>query len=216
MIALFQCAHAVERGSDALEDRVGVVERDASVVVTVANGAGGSGGGAEAAEAVIAAARRAVASQADTHCAATWCAVLHEVDQNLSVRGVGETTAVVVSMNILGVAGASVSDSGAWLIGPDSYRDLTENQHRKPLVGSGVASPVPFEVNHTCSLLLAATDGLLKCASDGVLLERARQPDLDRAVAHVVDAVRLKSGNLQDDVGVVLARLSRSPGSRIM
>ena len=93
---------------------------------------------------------------------------------------------------------------------------MTENQHRKPLVGSGVASAVGFEANHECSLLLVATDGLLKYASEGVLLGRARLPDLDHAVAGLVDAVRLKSGNLQDDVGVVLVRLSRPPAIRII
>ena len=38
--------------------------------------------------------------------------------------------------------GASIGDSGAWLIDGSRIVDLTANQRRKPLLGSGYAHPV--------------------------------------------------------------------------
>src|SRR5262249_7289847 len=99
--------------------------------------------------------------------------------------------------------GASVGDSGAWLIDP--FVDLTSAQKRKPLIGSGRACPVPFASPFAGTLLLAS-DGLFKYAAQSRIRQLAAHPELERIPEMLVDAVRLPSGNLQDDVAVMICR----------
>jgi PPM family protein phosphatase len=72
--------------------------------------------------------------------------------------GPGESTVVVVDITSDRVCGASVGDSRAWLFS-DEITDLTAGQVRKPLVGSGAARPVGFNVGPLTGMLLVATDG---------------------------------------------------------
>jgi hypothetical protein len=51
---------------------------------------------------------------------------------------------------------------------------------------------------------LVATDGLLKYTSRATLGALAKAGDLQTAIEGLIRAVRLPSGNLQDDVAVVL------------
>ena len=83
--------------------------------------------------------------------------------------------------------GASVGDSGAWLIGRDGWEDLTEGQVRKPLLGSGVAEAVGF-ASAFGGTLLVATDGLLKYAAASRLVSLARNGELETVAAELVDA----------------------------
>jgi hypothetical protein len=52
--------------------------------------------------------------------------------------------------------------------------------------------------------LLVASDGLLKYAPQAELAKRALDGRVEDAVAALVDAVRLRTGALHDDVAVVL------------
>lgn len=54
--------------------------------------------------------------------------------------------------------------------------------------------------------LLLATDGLLKYASAKSICDTARGPDLDAVPCRLVELVRLRSGGLQDDVGIIACR----------
>jgi serine/threonine protein phosphatase PrpC len=87
-------------------------------VFVLADGAGGTAGGADAAEAIIASAER-FAQSADldpTH-------LLETLDRQLC--NVGQSTAVIALVSEDQIWGASVGDSGAWLLNKNGVLDLT-------------------------------------------------------------------------------------------
>lgn len=161
--------------------------------------ADGAGGTAIAAQAFVDMVGANVAGDRD------WSELLEVLDSDGSRLGHGQTTAVVLSVNAIGITGISVGDSNAWLVG-DEVTDLTDGQVRKPLVGAGC---VPFAVHAnpigTCTLLVAS-DGLLRYAKQQEIARVARGPDLATAARMLLDLVRLPSGGLQDDVSIVLCR----------
>ncbi len=130
---MISATHRVESGG-LNEDRLLVQRRGARTVAAVCDGAGNGGRGALAAElAVQELARIAQQGFAD------WGRALLGVDQLLKsgAQG-GETTCVVVDISDDGeIRGASVGDSGAWML-PRSIpvRDLTAHQHRARLGAS--------------------------------------------------------------------------------
>ncbi len=103
------------------------------------------------------------------------------------------------------VWGASVGDSGAWLITASSVLDLTQDQRRKPLLGTGAAMPVGFgEVPFTGRLLLGS-DGLFKYVRHEHIRDLVRSLAPMEAAAALIEAARLPSGGLQDDIAVIVA-----------
>ena len=186
------------------QDRADVIPIDKGIVLVVADGAGGMGGGAEAAEHVIEAVRHTFTTSLSVGDAVH---VLRAVDRDLASKGGGQTTAVVVMVSPLLILGASVGDSGAWLVRERGVIDLTRNQTRKPLLGSGSAVPVSFRRDEALDgTLIVASDGLFKYGKSERLCEAARNPQLEIVPASLVDAVRLPSGNLQDDVAIIACR----------
>jgi len=128
---------------------------------------------------------------------------LYEVDQAV-VRTGGQCTAVIVEISQGRVVGASVGDSGAWLLTGKAIVDLTENQHRKPLPGSDEALPMGFGPVELSGRLLIATDGLFSYATDSDIAQRATALSLNDAVDQLIAGVRLPNGALQDDVAIIL------------
>jgi serine/threonine protein phosphatase PrpC len=208
----FATALYVEPAEKRLEDRAAIIPIPDGLVLVLADGAGGRPGGAEAADAVIRLARAAIGSIGDPLDPSCWSALLGDIDQE--IRGdpaAGETTAVVMAVTPRGLAGASVGDSGAWLIRPDGMTDLTARQERKPGLGTGVARAVPFACRELWGTLLVASDGLLKYTSPERICLTAQDPNLEQGVRRLVDLVRLRSGRLPDDVGVILCRRLPEP-----
>jgi serine/threonine protein phosphatase PrpC len=119
----------------------------------------------------------------------------------------GETTLVVVSVGADRLVGASVGDSGALLLAEGRTRELTAAQRAKPFLGTGAARPVPFEHPRREGRLLLATDGLLKYAAPDEIREAALSEDLPASADGLLDLVRLPSGELMDDVALVLCPL---------
>ena len=192
------------------QDRVDVILHPQGLVAVVADGAGGTSGGAEAADTMIMWARAHSTQTKDLRSTAQWGALLEKVDRQINFDN-GQTTGVVVALVENGLVGASVGDSSAWLIGESGFDDLTADQVRKPLLGTGAARPVVFERNAFGGTLLLGSDGLIKYVPPARICEIARLPDLQEAVKSLVNLVRLKSGALQDDVAVVLCRRSHGP-----
>lgn len=191
---MIRAAYSVESGG-LNEDRLFVERRGNQTVAIVCDGAGNGGRGGLAADLAIAELGRVWrAGFVD------WVRALLAVDQMVKSQAQGgETTCVAALISDDGLfRGASVGDSGAWML----YRrrpveDLTAHQDRARL-GSGRAHPVLFKGQMMGSLLLA-TDGLLKYVrTDHVRTCAARGVDA------LIDSVRLKSGALQDDVAVIL------------
>lgn len=181
------------------EDRAAVFEYAEGVVAVVADGAGGMGGGARAAQAVVDAVRRAGWSPD----AGTWVELLTRLDAEV---GPGQTTAVVVAVGPERLAGASVGDSGAWCFGPAGEHELTRGQRRKPLLGSGEAMPVALHLaGGRAGTLVLASDGLWKYVP-WERLPGALQGPPSEAASKLMELVRYPSGELPDDVAVVVCR----------
>lgn len=202
-------AHRIENG-DRGEDRVAIDHHGNDYIIVVADGAGGTGSGAEAAQAVcdgIIAEFRTHLNELDD---ILWGAFLNTLDKTmLRTCNGGITTAAVVAINNGRVTGASVGDSMAWLVSDFDIIDLTQYQQRQPLLGSGEANPIGFRpmfMNGRIPYgrLLMGTDGLFKYAPPDRIEALARSDDLEKATSSLIDAVRLKSGALPDDVAVVL------------
>ncbi len=193
---------AVEAGS-MNQDRVAVLSVDGALVLVLADGAGGRSGGTEAAEGVV----RLVSERA-------WDLVtggvepaklLATVDATLAKTGAGgEATAVLAVVRGRTIHGASVGDSGCWLVTAEGVRNLTRNQVRKPMVGVGAANPVAFGPATLVERLLLASDGLLKYTSPEVIQKAALAQPLQTSAWALIETVRLPSGNLQDDVSIIL------------
>ena len=194
-------AHRVENGGKG-EDRLLVEHYGARTLAIVADGAGGTGGGAAAAAmACSIAAQRLRTGGIGT--AEDWARCLYEADQALIQTG-GQCTAVVVEISDGRVFGASVGDSGAWMLNGKAILDLTENQHRKPLLGSDEALPMGFGPIELSGRLLIATDGLFKYATESDIAQRATALSVNDAVDKLIAGLRLRSGALQDDVAIIL------------
>jgi serine/threonine protein phosphatase PrpC len=190
------------------EDRVAVLDFDDGVVLVVADGAGGSGNGEAAAETVI----REIKSAATlTHDAEAWCGILRQIDHRIGAR---EATCVVAAVSAQGIVGASVGDSKAWLIDNGELNDLTKSQIRKPLLGSSEAVPVGFTHPPSPGLLLVATDGFCNYVKRDTLLKDILWIDFVVLARKLVEMVRLPSGDLWDDVGIVVCRRRRMTGQR--
>jgi len=187
---------AAARGSG--QDRARVFERDNGCVIALADGAGGTGNGSTAAQAIIDAVGTVGAG-------VNWAAFLADLDGDPRLAG-GQSTAVVLALSDAGIVGASVGDSGAWLIAASVVVDLTDGQDRKPLVGDGCN---PFRITASAvgrGTLLVASDGLLRYAKQSDIARIANETDMAMAAHALVDLVRLPSGGLQDDVCIVLCR----------
>lgn len=194
-------AHRVENGGKG-EDRLLVEHCGSRTLAVVADGAGGIGGGAAAAAMTCS----IVAQRLRTGGAGTpedWAKCLYEADQAV-VRTGGQCAAVVVEVSEGHVVGASVGDSGAWMLMGKAIFDLTENQYRKPLLGSDEAMPMGFGPIELSGRLLIATDGLFKYATESDITQRAMGVSVNEALARLIEGVRLRSGALQDDVAIIL------------
>lgn len=181
------------------EDRVAAFTFPDRVIAIVVDGAGGTSGGARAADAVCEAFRGVTQ---DTPAWVEWLKIL---DQQLAASpSCGLAAVAVVEIRQDGmISGASVGDCEAWVFGHEGPVNLTVAQVRKPLLGSGEARPVAFSARLS-GTLVAGTDGLWKYAARSKIRDAAEVRPLEAAVTALVDGVRLRSGKLQDDVGVLV------------
>lgn len=205
---MLKIAYRIEKGDNG-QDRVAYDHRGNHWVVVVADGAGGTGGGADAAQTVCDGVMEEFHATASLSEDTRWGACLKNLDRRMqrTCQG-GLTTAIVVDINNGRITGASVGDSEAWLVLGMGTRNLTQNQKRRPFLGSGEANPIGIRLifmnGRTPGRLLVGTDGLFKYAHSDQITKLARGVDLEKSVNALVDAVRIKNGALQDDVAVVL------------
>ena len=191
------------------QDRVVVFGRDEWLVVALADGAGGTSNGAFAAQAVVDAARDLArpGDRSPEDCVA----LLQALDADPRRLHGGQTTAVLLVLDDVGLVGASAGDSEAWLVDPDQrIKSLTANQLRKPLVGSG-AQVTPFRDTALGRAgaeitLLVASDGLFRFAAAADIARIVVGDDLATAAEQLVSLVRTPTGALLDDISLVLVR----------
>jgi len=197
-----------EAGSGSNQDRGIVVREGVRLVLCVADGAGGVSGGAEAAQMVVSVVSQRASLLNDANACGSMLRQLDILLANDSAAG--ETTGVLASIENDKIFGASVGDSGAWLIqAGDSHTDLTASQQRKPLLGSGRALPTRFEAPLKGAALLLATDGLLKYAPAARIATISQIHPPEDAAKKLIELVRYRSGALPDDTTVILTRLGR-------
>jgi serine/threonine protein phosphatase PrpC len=185
------------------QDRVAVIRTTEAVVLVVADGSGGMRGGAEAAEHAV----RMISNAAQEMIALdtqSFVSLITRID-TAPAPGQGQCALVVAAIVGPRIVGASAGDCGAWLI-TESINDLTERQVRKPLVGSGSAAAVPFEAELGAATLLLASDGLLKYAQRNQIAALARDADVERVAHQLAQLPRLRSGELQDDLAIIVCR----------
>jgi serine/threonine protein phosphatase PrpC len=195
----------IQTGGGELQDRAEILHIERGLIAIVADGAGGMSGGAEAAQFVIDRIKKEVellslGGEEFKH-------FLVRLDKEIaSDRACGETTCAVAAVKEGMVIGASVGDSGAWMISESSVENLTAHQCRKPLLGSGSAVPVSFEWPQLQGTLLLASDGLLKYTSQEQIAAVVRNSNLENSVQKLLDLVRYPSGAFPDDISVILVR----------
>ncbi len=197
----FDLAQLTVAHRERCEDRVLVVARDERAVLIVADGAGGIGCGDTAAEFVLGEVQSACAH---VETADQWCAVLRQIDARITA---GESTAVVVDVRPDRLFGASVGDSQAWIVHDGQITNLTIHQHRKPLLGSREARPMPFEASMLNGVLIVATDGFCNYVKHDRLARTVAQFDFFALPRQCIELVRLPSGELWDDIGIIVCRV---------
>lgn len=137
------------------QDRACALDLGGRFVVAVADGAGAGA----VISAVQAAVRKAKFDPAST---AAWTALLTDADDELWRGDEGhEASATVLFTNGDVIVGASVGSTQAKVTGRGAWMDLTRRQKPEPLLGSGNAEPIAFEVRLKAAelSLIAATEG---------------------------------------------------------
>lgn len=209
----FQFVTCVQAAGTTSQDDFLVAHRDGIEVVAVADGAGNSREAWKAARSVLSALDSLtidVLTKADQ---SFLVRLLCNADREISAAAIGETTVVACILRGDEIIGASVGDSGAWIITDSGRIDLTAHQRRNPLLGSGEAVPVPFRCNWTDGHLLVATDGLLKYTQPQAICETLRGHSFEKLSDPLLGLVRLISGNYQDDVAIAVVRhIKARPG----
>jgi serine/threonine protein phosphatase PrpC len=193
-------------GNPENQDRGLVVHDGSRTVLCIADGAGGRSGGTEAAALVIRLIRQSVTRITDVEsCLET----LRQLDAFVAQDSLaGETTFVLAVVTSEEVFGASVGDSGAWLIpATGDIINLTRGQQRKPFIGCGSTNPMAFRHPNIKGSLLLATDGLLKYTSAEKITAVCREHPTEIAAQRLIELVRYPSGAFPDDVTVILGEL---------
>jgi len=180
------------------QDRACVFPASGGYVFVLADGAGGVGGGDLAADAVVDAARSCALISPES-CVAT----LEDLD--IRLMSIGQTTAIFACIAAGHIWGASVGDSSAWMISPSNLVDLTSDQIRKPLAGTGAARPVMFGPRPFFGRLLIGSDGLFKYVSEARIRQLSSTQSLESLPEALVEAARIRSGALHDDIAVIVA-----------
>jgi PPM family protein phosphatase len=205
----YEHVQALASGRPRSQDSVGIFERSETVVVVVADGGGGMRGGESASRCLVAVVGSAVNDLGfELQSVQPWIDLFRATDMALAVNGAGETTGLVVALGARGLVGVSVGDSEAWVVTPTAVQDLTIGQQTKQRFGSNRATPTAFQRPALGGVLLIASDGLFKYASIEVIAHIVRSNAMKAAAELLVDLVRLRSGEVADDVSIVLVRES--------
>ncbi|MFC1572933.1 hypothetical protein ACFL6M_04995 [Candidatus Eisenbacteria bacterium] len=195
----------VSGASSHNQDRATVIPVADSHLLVVSDGVGGMGGGAEAADAVLCFLSERAAEFAAMEESHAWALALAETDRVvLEDQQAGEATAVVACVKGSSVTGASVGDSRGWLVSEQSVLDLTEAQRRRPMLGSGAAIPTAFGPVSLVGHLVIGSDGLFNYTKRDEIVRILASTPLENAAARLVEAARLPTGELIDDVVVIV------------
>jgi len=201
-------SHFVTRATAAAtpggsQDRADIFARGETAVLVLADGAGGHGDGGAAADLLLDCAREAVLDpDFDLLAPTAWERLLCEVDR--AAKPIGETTAVIVVLVPGMVVCSAVGDSEAWIVRAVDVVRLTERASRAR-IGSGVARPSSVTRGALDGRLVVASDGLFRHAPAKRIVEIMRAERISGVADQLVALPRLPSGELPDDVAVLVA-----------
>ena len=189
------------------EDRVVNIQRGATRLIVVADGAGGIEGGATAAQLSIAAITGSRMIPTLTRQPSFWENTLSMLDAYIfNASDAGECAVVIAAIVDGHLVGASVGDAGARLFTKAEDHNLTSAQHVKPLLGSAVAEAVPFGPIRFDGTLVVGSDGLFKYATVDAIRERCTRPSADEIDRTLIELVKLPSGDYHDDTTVAVCK----------
>lgn len=204
----YETAQITIAANPTCEDRVLVRHHEKGVLIVVADGAGGVSGGKIAAQTVVDSFEQDQPFHVDPD---LYVAKLHQIDSQIDL---GESTAVVINVLPDQIVGASVGDSQAWEIGEKPV-DLTIRQNRKPRLGTGMAVPVGIKVASFSNYLIVATDGFWNYAKPAQLFKICLWGDFHSLPRRLAESVKLPSGQMWDDIGLVVCRRKPTITKRI-
>src|SRR5262245_60855023 len=195
-------ATRIEAGNKTCEDRVHVFELGPATCIALADGAGGVSGGARAAQLFIDLARQSLIGRESL---GSLFDIFMRISREIELdEKAGETTGIIVAVLDGQVMGASAGDSEAWLFSPNSMVNLTARQAKSRRLGTAEVAPVTFGPNACAGTLVVASDGLWKYTTIERIAAIALGSEVDAVARQLIDAVRLRSGQLQDDVAVAI------------
>jgi serine/threonine protein phosphatase PrpC len=207
----YNTAHLSVAANSANQDRVVDEQRGATRLLIIADGAGGRADGGQAAELAVNSITGSRMPPTLTRQPDYWASTLSMVDGYIYREfTTGECAIVVAAIVDDVVVGASVGDSGAWLFACENDHHLTAAQRRKPFLGSGNATCIPFGPVRFDGTLILASDGLFKYAAIDAIRDAATGRDASNVADSLIDLVRLPSGDLNDDTTVIVCRRSQT------
>ena len=195
----FEISEYREGAGRNCQDEFGYWDNDKLLFLVFADGAGGLLDGGSASKELV----KAIGKSFGTTGIISYKAELKSMD---SMIAVGETTGIVVSLNDKLVNGASVGDSKAMILINDEFIELTANQNRKPLIGSGYSNPVEFSASYNGELIIIGTDGFWNYCKLESILPVIYFTDFAILAKKLSDLCRLNSGKLNDDIAILCIR----------
>ncbi len=201
-------SYKVEQATKQGQDHANVFEINSYIVLLLADGAGGYKGAGKVSEKFLELITDKIKSGPIPKDFMVLEQIMRDIDSKLFQHSNGsETTAIVTIINDTQVWGVSVGDSQCWMFNNEFNYELTKNQYRKPLLGSGQAIPVgfgPFELNR---FIVVGSDGLFNYTSIDSIEKKLCAVDFADVSKSLIELVRLPSGNLQDDCSVVIYKV---------
>ena len=195
---MFATSKQIHAGEKELQDRAEFFWCDSNLALVVADGAGGMSGGAEAAQFLVEGVKKKIGSMSMNTDGVNELLILLDREM-VAIGAFGETTGVVVVLSDNGIFGASVGDSGAFVVSKTGLENLTAASNSQTFLGSGRAIPIPFTREQLNGTLLVATDGLLKYTSLEKIAATILAADFYSAANKLVELVRYQSGALPDE-----------------
>ena len=197
---MFELSSYLEQKNCKGDDALYVAKVDNAIWFCISDGAGGIAGAKEASNYIVEAFKD-LANIESYDSPDEFESFLRKLDLELSRESsCGEATAIVGKLDDTTIVGSSVGDSEAWIFNREHGYELTSMQNLKPLLGSGIATPIgfgPMDVNNS---VLLGSDGLfkyIKCEEmKSLLFSKTTAKEIAKLAKHDI-------GSLQDDISII-------------
>lgn len=198
---MYKFSSYLEQRNKNGDDALYIKEIGSSIWFCIADGAGGTGQGAQASAYIIEAFEELTRIDG-FDVPEDFESFLRKVDIELwDERQGGEATAIIGKVMDGVIVGASVGDSEAWIFNLEYDYELTSMQYLKPLIGSGKSVPIGFGPVYLEKYVLLGSDGLFKYVNRNDIKHLLSN---DCEAIQIADLAKKETGNLQDDVSVIL------------